>query len=506
MAGAVAAAAVTAVELPSASPASVETAASSAGAASAAPAPPLPNGLADAAVPAKGEIFGWIEKIFERGVRRPAYPADVWTEGFVRDKFLEFGLQNVHFEPITVRRWRSSGATLRATPALGSPRTIECFPVPFSAPVTDLEIDLSGYLVAAPSLVAGKASLYDVSLLRLPATTFAALGSAPPLELTSRIIDPSGGLLLETHLLPFGLDIDKVMEPSVTAGAAAFIGNLANYPGKTHQYFVPYDAIDRPIPGVWISSDDGAWLHQKLLLGGVRVRLTVDAVVDEVESHNVVGELPGLDDETVIIGSHHDGPWSSAVEDGSGTAMVLAQAKFWASQPASKRPHRLVFLLQGGHMSGGAGLLGYIDAHRAELDRVVLETHLEHIALSYEERLNGSIASTGKCVPRWWFTSRNPQLESIVKSALTTEQVYRSMLLAPDAIGTQPPTDGAFYHNAGVPIVQHMAAPWYLFDERDTLDKVDKDSLVGVTRATIRIVDATRGISAAAMRAGVVKP
>ncbi|HEV7760712.1 MAG TPA: M28 family peptidase [Acidimicrobiales bacterium] len=466
--------------------------------------PALPNGLADAAVPGKDEIFGWIEQIFAQGVRRPGYPADVWTEQFARDRFAAFGLENVRLEPITVRRWRSNGATLQVTPGLGAPRTIACFPVPFSAPVTNLELDLAGYLLATPTLVKGKAALYDLALLRLPATTFAALGSAPPLELTSRIVDPSGGLLLETHLLPFGLDIDKVMEPVIAGGAKAFIGNLANYPGNGHDYFVPYDGIDRPIPGVWIGSDDGAWLHQKLLLGGAKVRLTVDSVVEEVTSHNVVGELPGLDDEQVIIGSHHDGPWASAVEDASGTAMVLAQARFWAAQPVEKRPHRLVFLLHGGHMSGGAGLLQYIEAHRDELADVVLETHLEHIALSYEEKLDGSLASTGKCVPRWWFTSRNPQLEGIVKAALTAEQVDRSLLLAPNAIGDNPPTDGAFYHREGVPIVQHMAAPWYLFDQRDTLDKVDRSSLVGVTRATIRIVDATRGISAAAMRAGVV--
>lgn len=466
--------------------------------------PALPNGLSDAAVPGKAEIYGWIEQIFRQGIRRPGYPADAWAIDFARDKFAAFGLQNVRLEPIVVRRWRSDGATLVATPTLGQPRQIPCFPAPFSAPVENLVLDLAQFLSVTPQLVKDKAALYDLLLLRLPATVFATFGSAPPLELLSRIIDPTGSLLTETHLLPFGLDIDKVMEPAIGGGAKAFIGNLANYPGRTHDYFVPYDAIDRPIPGVWIGADDGAWLRAKLLLGGVKVRLSVDSRVDEVISYNVVGELPGVDDQQVIIGSHHDGPWASAVEDASGVAMVLAQAKFWAAQPVAKRPHKLVFLLQGGHMSGGAGLHQYIEAHRDELADVVLETHLEHIALNYEEQLDGRITSTGKCVPRWWFTSRNPQLEGIVKAALTTEQVYRSMLLAPNAIGDQPPTDGAFYHTEGVPVVQHLAAPWYLFDARDTLDKVDQSSLVNVTRAVVRIVDGTRGISAAAMRAGTV--
>jgi hypothetical protein len=77
------------------------------------------------------------------------------------------------------------------------------------------------------------------------------------------------------------------------------------------------------------------------------------------------------------------------------------------------------------------------------------------------------------------------------------------MILAPDAFGTQPPTDGAFYHLAGVP-VNFLTAPFYLFDEMDTLDKVDRDNLESLTRATIRIVDSTAGVSTAELRAGVV--
>lgn len=100
-----------------------------------------------------------------------------------------------------------------------------------------------------------------------------------------------------------------------------------------------------------------------------------------------------------MVGSHHDGPWSSAVEDASGISLVLAQATYWAAQPVSRRPHRLVFLLQGGHMSGGAGLLGYIDRHADELDDVVLEVHLEHAALECEV-VDGEAVVTDQPTPR----------------------------------------------------------------------------------------------------------
>jgi len=50
--------------------------------------------------------------------------------------------------------------------------------------------------------------------------------------------------------------------------------------------------------------------------------LSADALREQTESHNVIGELLGADDDTVVVGTHHDGPWSSAVEDGSGIALV----------------------------------------------------------------------------------------------------------------------------------------------------------------------------------------
>ncbi|MGH9111571.1 MAG: M28 family peptidase [Acidimicrobiales bacterium] len=314
----------------------------------------------------------------------------------------------MRLEPITVMRWEPTDWTLEVIDAGGTTTTIECFPVPFSAPVDGLEVGLAAWDEARPAGVSGKASLYDVPLLTIPADLLVNAGSAPA-DLTGRIVDPEGTPASPaTHTVPFGAQFQEVMEPSIEAGAAAFIGTLTDYPGDSFNYFVPYDGRSRPIPGVWVNGTDGAWVRDRLAEGPVRVRLSVVSTLDEVESHNVVGEFEGADDEMVIIGSHHDGPWSSAVEDGSGISLVLAQAAYWAAQPVERRPHRLVFLLQGGHMSGGA-------------------------------------------------------------------------CLAPDAFGSQPPTGGAFYHVEGVPVMNFLTAPFYLFDEMDTLDKIDQDSLEPLT-------------------------
>lgn len=438
-------------------------------------------------------IFGMIEEVFAKGVRRPGYEADIWAEEWISGKFEDLGLENVRLEPITIRRWEPTSWKLEVITG-SETKELTCFPVPFAVPTDGLEVELAKFDAANPGLVKDKASLYDVATLKLPADTF-----VPADERATRVVDPDD-TLKETHVLPFGPELQEVVDPSHEAGAVAFIGTLQGYPIDACDYYVPYHARTVEIPGVWINGSDGRWLHEQLAAGPVRIRLSVATTDAEMESHNVVGELPGADDDMVIIGSHHDGPWSSAVEDGSGIALVLAQAEYWAAQPQEDRPHRLVFLLHGGHMSGGAGLLGFIEDHQAELDSVVLELHLEHAALEWED-VDGELVNKERPVPRWVFTSEIPRLKEAVFDALTTEDLRRSMILKPDAIGTQPPTDGGFYHNAGVPIVNVLAAPWYLFDKADTLDKVDQASLVPLTRATIRIVDSTAGISAADMRA-----
>jgi hypothetical protein len=178
---------------------------------------------------------------------------------------------------------------------------------------------------------------------------------------------------------------------------------------------------------------------------------------------------------------------------------VLAQASYWTRVPRDERPHRLVFLLNAGHMAGGAGAKAFIAAHRAELEETVLEVHLEHAANEYSDA-GGALGPTGHPEARWWFTSRIPSLEATVREAIEAEALERSLIMPPTVFGDRPTTDGGDFHLAGVPIVNYLTAPFYLFDSMDTMDKIHRPSLVPVTRAAVRIVESTRGVSAAEMR------
>ncbi|MDP6376321.1 MAG: M28 family peptidase [Pseudomonadales bacterium] len=464
----------------------------------------------DEHIPSGDRIFDWIRTVFDFGVRRPGYTADRQAEDLIEREFLKLGLDSVRREPVELPLWEPLAHSLSVT-ASGRTFEIPCFPLPHAAPTEPVDLNLRVFEPDDPGSMQGAAALHTMPLIEVPTTLpidggdmAAKPDAAVPfdLSLSGIAVDPRNSFAGEVQTLPFPAPLQSVMEPAMDAGAAAFIGALTNYPGDSYEYYVPYDGIERPIPGVWIRGSDGLRLRDLAMSGEVTVRLSVASRRETVLTNNIIGELPGADEELLVIGSHHDGPWASAVEDGSGIAMVLAQAAYWSQLPPSDRPHRLLFLLNSGHMAGGAGCHTFIEDNAALLKRIVLEVHLEHAALQFEES-DGALAATGEPEPRWFFTSRNHHLRKALVQALEAEAVDRALIIAPDAFGEQPTTDGGAFYPVGVPLVNFLTAPFYLFDSMDTLDKIDRNGLVPLTRAIVRLIESTRGISPDAMRSGI---
>ncbi|WP_219471980.1 M28 family peptidase [Nonomuraea rhizosphaerae] len=443
-------------------------------------------------VPSVAEMLGWIETIVERGIRRPGYPADEWTERWLADRLTELGLR-VSLEPVEVRRWRPGTGLLR----LSDGTTFSGMPLPYTAstggrPGGRPGGGLGGRLRRRVARLAD-ARPGDIAVDEL---TFTDLPQSYVKTLATSAYDPEGVFDTLVQTIPFGPNMTRVVEPALAAGAAGFVGALTGVPWETRDYYVPYDAVERPVPALWLSRSDARRLLDRLPCDG---ELVAESVMDTVVTHNVVATLPGGSPHTVIVASHHDGPWASAVEDASGCALVLAAAHHWARVPAAERPHNLTFLLTSGHMAHAAGTRAFIDRHRTELADVVLELHLEHAALRCEP-VDGMLVPTADPEVRWWFTSRAARLERLVQETLEAEGLRRSFVLPPDVFSPMPPTDGAFFHPEGVPLVHFLSAPMYLFDSADTLDKVDVAGLEPLARAAIRIVSGTAGWTPADLR------
>ncbi|MEO8602625.1 MAG: M28 family peptidase [bacterium] len=430
------------------------------------------------------QMMAWISAIVAQGIRRPGYPADRWVETWAAEQFRALGLADVRLEPLELPYWEPHRAEL----VVGG-ESYQGFPLPHAA-AGDVEAELR-LEADGPG---GCLSVSELELLRIPQSGFRLLATST--------YDPDGDFDTLEQVLPFGVRFREVMDPAIAAGALGFVGLLTGFPWETRDYYVPYDAVARPIPGLWLSNADGRRLLGRLAGGAQRGRLTVEVDRHPVTTHNVVGVLPGASDEWVIVASHHDAPWASAVEDASGIALVLAQAAHWAAVPRQARPHNMLFLLTAGHMAEAAGTRAFIARHAALVERTVLQVHLEHAARRCVAQ-DGALTATDEPEVRWWFTSRIASLQAAVAAALSMHDLRRSLVLPPTVFGPMPTTDGAYFHPAGVPLVHFLTAPMYLFDSCDTVDKIHVPSLEPVTRAVVDIIASTHGHSAAAMRAAV---
>jgi hypothetical protein len=443
------------------------------------------------AVPNAEAMMADIEAVLSFGIRQPGSPGDRAATEWAARRFTELGLLDVRLEPVELLAWEAGAATIDVWPA-SDPGAVDRFvgtALPYTRPCAGLEADLVPLAPGAPAH--GPIVIEPLELVTLPQAGFRAAATF--------VFDPDGDFDSLVQTLPFGPRFNSVGDAAVSAGAVGYVGLLTGVPWETRDYYVPYDAQPRPLSALWLSRSDGNRLLRLLGGGAGRARLSVDCRQHAAVDHNVVGHLPGAGPETVIVASHHDAPWASAVEDASGMALVLAQAAYWAAVPAAERPHHLTFLLTAGHMAGGAGTRSFVDRHSGSLPHTVLEVHLEHAAA--EVRGDGErLELTGQPEPRWWFTSTEPGLQAAVSAALRDEDVRRSLVLPPTVFGAAPTTDGSAFYLAGVPIVHFLAAPMYLFDSADRTDKVHVPSLEPVTRAAIRIIESVRGRTAAELR------
>jgi hypothetical protein len=374
---------------------------------------------------------------------------------------------------------------------------IPCFPLPYSTPTDGVEAELT--FLKKDIKLSNKIGVLKLKLIKLPTAALKGI--------SNRFYDPKNEFNTLKQLMPFGIVMQNAIDYAVEAKASGFIGILNNYPWETQDYYVPYDAIIRKIPGVWVSPANGKKILNFMRKGNVTGRISYEATITDAISNNISATLKGQSDQWIIISTHHDGPWASAVEDASGIALVLAQAKYWPNIPQNQRPFNILFLLTAAHMSGGIGNQKFVERNRDFLSKVVTTITLEHVAKDSKGK-KGKLIALDDPVVRWWFTSRIAQLEKTTELAIKRENLHRSIIMPPDGFPPgrkSPPSDASPFHLSGTPIISLLAAPPYLFDPADTPDKVHKDSLVPITRAVIWIINALKGQSAEGLRNQVRK-
>jgi hypothetical protein len=284
--------------------------------------------------------------------------------GWALQAMQKAGLKNVHKEAVRVPRWvrgDESAELLLPTP----------HPLRVAALGNSVGTDPAGLT----------AEVVESSLTELKA--LAEKGAAPDKadKIKGRIVLLNQPMRRTSD---FGGYQDAVPQRSRGAIAAARLGavGLLIRSIGTGQHRMPHTGgmrVDNSVPRIpaaALAAEDADLLHRLLSAGErVRVRVRLGAHQEgEVESANVVGEIPGreLPDEVVLIGAHLDS-WdlgAGALDDGAGCGVVLDTARSIVA--LGLRPRRTIrVVLFMNEELGLSGAFAYAEAHKNELARHV---------------------------------------------------------------------------------------------------------------------------------------
>jgi hypothetical protein len=438
-------------------------------------------------------LTDWQHTLDQRGLRATGSPAHAAYVTDLADRLSAVGVQDVRLEPIPMRRWTPRQWAL-AIEQDGDHRDVP--PVSYVAYSGSTGPEgVVGALSAEPA--AGTIGLVDIPVVGMAAADFDGLDwDAPTLPVHGE------GWVADARYERVWLSQDLMRDALARFEAAGAVGLVLvvdlpedDIPGA----YLLYDGVHRGIPAVFVGRGSGAVLRDHLA-GGADVRLTLDAVVEDAVTHNVVGVVPGLSDEVVVLQSHTDGP--NGLED-NGPEAIVAMAAHLATLPRGDLPRTVMVLLSTGHFAieEAWGLEAFLATHAHDVvPRIAAAVSIEHLgALARPEDYVGSSLSVehefGAC-----FATPHRALIDAARGAMDRARVTDSIVLrpfVPDTTGNSPdgttwPGDGCpFWHTAGLPTINFITGPGYTFNVEPVLRYIDVPALrrqaIAFTEAVLQL-------------------
>jgi aminopeptidase YwaD len=283
----------------------------------------------------------------ENNSRWPGSGDDTAACEFIVGKLEEYGLVNPHMDKLTHPGWIRGTSSLQVTEPIK--KEIPCIALPMSCQ-GEIETDL------------------------------VFLGDGPVDVYEERKDKIEGNIVMVTSRTPLGMTrrlhrVEKYQR-SIIAGAAGWIF-MNHYPA----YGPPTGGISPIIPAVGVSYEDGNYLIRLLQRKGkVTVRVKTECTNLEVDTWNVVADLPGTGDtqEMMVVGAHYEGHDISvgALDDATGAVCVMEIARILAKERDHlARPMK--FICFGAEEIGLFGSWAYVEQHPEEMKDIRFMINLD---------------------------------------------------------------------------------------------------------------------------------
>jgi hypothetical protein len=225
-----------------------------------------------------------------------------------------------------------------------------------------------------------------------------------------------------------------------------------------------------PVPTAFVSPEGYRLIWRLMKRGPVEMELEITNGFSggPVEVYNTVAEIPGTEkpDEVVIIGAHLDS-WdlgTGATDNGTGSMAVLEAARALQKLSATLKPRRTIrFVLFTGEEEGLVGSKKYVEAHKAELEKIS--------AVLVHDTGTGRVQAIGM--------QGNYQAREVMDRVTAP---LRAVGLLESSLRNSQGTDHASFDPAGVPGFYCIQDPAEYrkthHTQSDTFDKVWKDDIV----------------------------
>jgi hypothetical protein len=456
-----------------------------------------PTGLSDQA-----QILGDVKNLVDLGPRRSGTPGGIRAAEYVESSLKASGVPQVWQQTgVTTYEWQAD----RSKVTVGG-QEIDAFPSENSF-LGEARADWTGDFSTGPGgrtaqvVDVGNGTALDLAGKNLKGkiVVFNLRFEAPVLALglvSEFLYDPQLTLFKAPKQLaqanPYITNYLSTIGAIQKAGAVGYVGVLTDYFDSNKYRNEYYSRLAVTMPGFWVTKNEGHRLRQLLATNGRTATVALEGKRYAAPAHTVLGYLPGQSPETVMVQSHHDSVGPGAVEDASGTASVLALARYYAKLPLSQRPRSLLFVTFDTHFTGYQSHQAFGRDYVLSPDRpfpIVANATVEHIAKQGAIK-NGKLVLTGQTEPRAFFRAGGGAIKNALIAAIRKYDLRRSIVINVAALPTTNiPTDASGASQLGIPTVSYISGPIYMYDEADTIDKVDASQLVPVTSSFVDVID-----------------
>ncbi len=461
------------------------------------------------------EMLAWIRALTAFPHRRPGSIYAQETARYLEEQFKQLGLTEVGvdehpFPCVEHSQWALNPVEGSATGLNSGSDSLDCYPVANSgftsvggiqAPLVYVGSGSAGDFARVD--VRGKIVVADLKVapsLSLPKTVGAhgvydSAGQLKSLNHSCHFPSNLLGAFVEGKESSFILKMARSRDVYFNAQERGALGLICVLPGTGApgaRIFWPYDASPKEMPALYVGAREGARLKALARSRGA-ARLSSQGTCRQALLRNVSARLPGPPgSRTILITSHFDSPFNGAVEDASGIAQVLAQARYWSQVAREQRPGNLVFVACDGHFARGLGALYFAESHEKLLAECQAVLTLEHLpARECKSEANGIAAPTGRPQFSNLYVNKNRVFLGAVKRALDAHPPAATIVSTPPF--NLPFSDCAGFVAAArqgrgsrpLNYASWISAPVYLIDQRDTPDKIDETRLVS-TFETVR--------------------